>query len=88
MTRPQDFKINFPRPLGKVTVPTAIARFPKDVLPVPESWIESNYSAIQYSEMPYGGHFTAMEAPVPFADALIEFINKLRYAKAVKRSEI
>lgn len=65
-------------PLGKVTVPTAIARFPKDILPVPESWIEKNYPVIQYSEMPYGGHFTAMEAPVPFADAFIEFINKLR----------
>ena len=64
-------------PMGKVSVPTAIARFPKDILPVPRKWIERNYPLVQFSEMPYGGHFTAMEAPEPFAQALKEFINKL-----------
>lgn len=64
--------------MGNVTAPVAIARFPKDILPVPKSWIERNYSVIQFSEMPYGGHFTAMEAPVPFANSLIEFIDKLK----------
>ena len=64
--------------MGKVTVPTAIARFPKDILPVPKPRIERNYPLVQFSEMPYGGHFTAMEAPEPFALALREFITKLR----------
>ena len=64
-------------PMGKVTVPTAIARFPKDILPVPKPWIERNYPLVQFSEMPYGGHFTAMEAPQPFAEALINFIGKI-----------
>ncbi len=66
-------------PIAKVTVPTAIVRFPKDILPVPKSWIDRNYPVIEYREMPYGGHFTAMEAPAPFADALIEFINKINW---------
>lgn len=64
-------------PMGKITQPVAIAQFPKDILPVPKSWIERNYNLIQYSEMPYGGHFTAMEAPEPFAEALSDFISKL-----------
>lgn len=63
-------------PMGKITQPVGIAQFPKDILPVPESWIERNYNLIQYSRMPYGGHFTAMEAPQPFADALKEFIGR------------
>lgn len=63
-------------PMGKITQPVGIAQFPKDILPVPKSWIERNYNLIQYSEMPYGGHFTAMEAPEPFAQALSEFIAK------------
>lgn len=65
-------------PMGNVTVPTAIAHFPKDILPVPRAWIERNYPLVQFTEMPYGGHFTAMEAPEPFASALREFIDKLK----------
>ena len=42
------------------------------------AYIDGNYPVIQYSEMLYGGHFTAMEAPAPFADALIEFTSKLK----------
>lgn len=64
-------------PLGKISQPTAIARFPKDIFPVPRPWIERNYNLVQFSEMPYGGHFTAMEAPEPFSDALTEFVEKL-----------
>lgn len=64
-------------PMGKITQPVGIARFPKDILPVPKSWIERNYNLIQYTEMPHGGHFTAMEAPEPFAGALKEFIEKV-----------
>lgn len=62
-------------PIEKLTLPIGMARFPKDILPVPKSWIERNYNLIQFSEMPYGGHFTAMEAPEPFAKALSEFID-------------
>lgn len=64
-------------PMNKITRPVAIARFPKDILPVPKSWIERNYNLVQYTEMPYGGHFTAMEAPEPFAKALSEFVHSV-----------
>ena len=64
-------------PLGKVTVPTAIAAFPRDVLPVPREWIEQKYSVCMYSEMPRGGHFTALEQPEKFAENIVEFMNKV-----------
>lgn len=64
-------------PMGKFTAPVGIAQFPKDMLPVPKSWIERNYNLVQYSEMPYGGHFTAMEDPEDFSKALSRFIVTL-----------
>lgn len=63
-------------PMGEIAQPVGVAQFPKDILPVPRTWIERHYHLIQYSEMPYGGHFTAMEAPQPFAQALKEFIGR------------
>lgn len=64
-------------PLGKITSPIGVARFPHDILPVPKEWIEANYNVVHFSEMPYGGHFTAMEAPEPFAADLTMFIDKI-----------
>ena len=64
--------------LGNIQVPIGIARFPHDILPVPKDWIEQHYNLIHFTEIPYGGHFTAMEAPVPFANALKSFIKQLK----------
>ena len=64
-------------PLGKVTVPTAIAAFPHDVLPAPREWIEQNYPIIMYTEMPRGGHFTALEQPENFAENISQFMNSI-----------
>ncbi|MDE7244704.1 MAG: epoxide hydrolase [Oscillospiraceae bacterium] len=62
-------------PLGKITVPTAIAAFPYDVLPVPMEWVQKNYPVIQYTKMPRGGHFTALEQPERFAANVSQFMN-------------
>lgn len=62
-------------PLGKVTVPTAIAAFPHDVLPAPREWTERNYPVVMYTEMPRGGHFTALEQPEKFAENIIRFMD-------------
>ena len=62
-------------PLGKISVPTAIAAFPHDVLPVPREWIEHNYSVCMYSDMPRGGHFTALEQPEAFAENISAFMK-------------
>ena len=64
-------------PLGRITVPTAIAAFPRDVLPVPRAWIERNYPVVQYTEMARGGHFTALEQPEAFAEDAMRFMRAL-----------
>ena len=62
-------------PLGKISVPTAIAAFPHDVLPVPRTWVEKHYPVVLYTEMPRGGHFTALEQPKMFAENIFKFMD-------------
>ena len=64
-------------PLGKIEVPTAIAAFPHDVLPVPRAWIERHYPLVMYTEMPRGGHFTALEQPAEFAENVSQFLHRI-----------
>ncbi len=64
-------------PMGAITVPTAIAAFPHDVLPVPKEWVEKHYPVIQYTNMPRGGHFTALEQPKEFAEDITHFADIL-----------
>lgn len=61
-------------PEGKrVEVPTACALFPKELLAwPPRSYAERIYNVTQWTEMPRGGHFAAMEEP----QLLIEDIRK------------
>jgi len=48
----------------RVEVPFACARFPGDFLAVaPRQWIAAQYNLVQFTEMPRGGHFAAMEEP-------------------------
>ena len=48
----------------RVEVPFACARFPGDFLAVaPREWIAAQYNLVQFTDMPRGGHFAAMEEP-------------------------
>ena len=64
-------------PMGKITVPTAFAAFPHDVLPAPREWIERNFPVIQYTEIQRGGHFTALEQPEVFAESITKFMDAI-----------
>lgn len=64
--------------LGKITVPTGIAQFSNDVLPPPRKWVESNFNLVHWTDIPEGGHFTAMESPDLFADDVIKFYRNFR----------
>lgn len=64
-------------PLGKISVPVAIAAFPRDILPAPRKWVERNYPVIMYTEMSRGGHFTALEQPEKFAENVTQFMNAI-----------
>ena len=63
---------------GFVAVPTGVARYPKEVVRYPRSWVERSYNVTHWSEMPRGGHFAAMEQPELFVDDVRRFFRTQR----------
>jgi len=65
---------------GKLTVPLGFASFPGEMpaLNPPRSVLERNYSVMQYTKMPKGGHFAALEQPQLLVNDVRQFFRKLR----------
>jgi pimeloyl-ACP methyl ester carboxylesterase len=61
-----------------VGVPTGVARYPKEPLRIPRSWVERRYNVTHWADMPRGGHFAAMEQPTLFVDDLRSFFRTVR----------
>ena len=61
-----------------VEIPTGVARYPKEVLRYPRSWVEQHYNITHWAVMPRGGHFAAMEQPELFVDDLRTFFRTVR----------
>lgn len=63
----------------RVEVPTACALFPKELLAwPPKTYAERLYNVTQWTEMPRGGHFAAMEQPELLIDDIRKFARSLR----------
>jgi pimeloyl-ACP methyl ester carboxylesterase len=60
------------------SVPTAFAMFPADLSNPPREWAERFFDVQRWTEMPRGGHFTALEQPELFVDDVREFFRPLR----------
>lgn len=65
-----------PKPPAKITVPTAVAVFPAEMVPVVKPWAERSANVVRFSKMPKGGHFAALEQPKLFADDIEAFVNQ------------
>lgn len=65
-------------PMGRITVPTGLALFSQDILLPPKEWAEKNLNIVQWTEIPNGGHFTAMEEPELFVEDISKFYRKFR----------
>jgi pimeloyl-ACP methyl ester carboxylesterase len=61
-----------------VGVPTGVARYPKEILCWPRSWVERQYTVTHWAVMERGGHFPAMEQPELFVEDLRAFFRKVR----------
>ena len=62
----------------RVTVPTGLACFPGEIGQPPKSFAEYKYpNIIQYSDLPRGGHFAALQEPQLLADDIRSFIKNL-----------
>ena len=65
--------------LDPVDVPTGCSIFPKEVIRMPRSWIESRFTDLRYwNELDRGGHFAAFEQPAQFVDELRAFFRLVR----------
>ncbi|MEK9941364.1 MAG: epoxide hydrolase [Gammaproteobacteria bacterium] len=63
----------------RVEVPTAAALFPEELLAwPPRSYVERLYNITQWTEMPRGGHFAAMEAPALLIEDIRKFARRFR----------
>ena len=70
----------WPIPDGKtVDVPTGYAAFPREIRRPPRSIAETTYTDIrQWTAMPKGGHFAALEQPEALAADVANFFRPLR----------
>jgi pimeloyl-ACP methyl ester carboxylesterase len=59
-------------------VPVAVALFPKEIHIPARKWVEKNYNLVQWTEMPRGGHFAALEEPELFVGDVRTFFRNLR----------
>jgi len=64
-------------PVRKIDIPTAVAIFPRDMVPAPRVFAERVFNVQQWTEMPEGGHFAAMEKPDLLAADIIRWAKKL-----------
>jgi pimeloyl-ACP methyl ester carboxylesterase len=62
----------------KVLVPTAVARFPKELFRPPLAWAEAAFNIQQWTAMPRGGHFAAMEEPELLVEDIRNFFRTIR----------
>jgi pimeloyl-ACP methyl ester carboxylesterase len=66
-------------PKDRVERPVAVALFPKDIGGIPpRSLAERTLNVQRWTEMPRGGHFTALEQPELYARDLFAFSRELR----------
>lgn len=61
-----------------ITVPTAVASFPKEIYRFPRSWVEQRANIVRWTEFPRGGHFAALEQPEALLADIREFFRGYR----------
>ncbi|MDA0768904.1 MAG: multidrug MFS transporter [SAR202 cluster bacterium Casp-Chloro-G4] len=66
------------RPGEKIEVPTAVASFPKDISRPPREWGERVFDLRQWTDMPDGGHFAALERPERLVEDIRSHFRALR----------
>jgi microsomal epoxide hydrolase len=66
------------KPGDKVKVPTGVAAFPKDIVPIIKSQAEKYFNVARFNEFPRGGHFAIHEKAEVLAADIRDFFRPLR----------
>ena len=70
----------FPKNFKKIEIPTAVAIFPKEMSEwPPRSYVERIFNIKQWTEMPAGGHFAALEKPDLLVNDIRKFLRSLKF---------
>ncbi|MDC1132296.1 epoxide hydrolase [Candidatus Pelagibacter sp.] len=69
----------FPKDFKKIEIPTAAAIFPAEMSEwPPRSYVDRMFNVTQWTEMPSGGHFAALEEPELLVNDLVKFSRTVR----------
>ncbi|MDB9768925.1 epoxide hydrolase [bacterium] len=69
----------FPKDFKKIEIPTAAAIFPAEMSEwPPKSYADRMFNITQWTEMPRGGHFAALEEPELLVNDLVKFSRTVR----------
>ncbi|MDA7465151.1 epoxide hydrolase [Candidatus Pelagibacter ubique] len=69
----------FPKDFKKMEIPTAAAIFPAEMSEwPPKSYVDRMFNITQWTEMPRGGHFAALEEPELLVIDLVKFSRTVR----------
>ena len=69
----------FPKDFKRLEIPTGIAVFPAEMSAwPPKSYVDRMFNVTQWTEMPSGGHFAALEEPELFVNDLVKFSKTVR----------
>ena len=69
----------FPKDFKKIEIPTAAAIFPAEMSEwPPRSYVDRMFNITQWTEMPSGGHFAALEEPERLINDLVKFSRTVR----------
>ena len=69
----------FPKDFKKIEIPTAAAVFPAEMSEwPPRSYVDRMFNITQWTEMPSGGHFAAMEEPELLVKDIVKFAKTIR----------
>ena len=68
---------------GKIRTPAAFCIAPKDLAPAPREFAERIFNVRQWTQLPAGGHFLAMEQPQRLAEDIFSFAETLVPAQPV-----
>jgi pimeloyl-ACP methyl ester carboxylesterase len=69
----------FPSDFKKIEIPTAAAIFPAEMSEwPPRSYVERIFNITQWTEMPSGGHFAALEEPELLIQDIRKFFKKIK----------
>lgn len=69
-------------------MPTALANFPHELIQTPLAWAYVTFpNIVQFTEMPRGGHFAALQEPKLLADDLWKFVEKVENIRMSKTNK-